>query len=149
MPIDLGNPLQEEPKKIYVRPAQFGDICVLLEPTEKEEISTLYQHQMSLQSFFGGTPIEHVHLTCQRFACQDNHLVQGFIQSLTRALAIVEPFPFIALSLRTLYVPIRETNNLRWQIQVTEDLQRFVAIAERTLLATGITPLYIPFRKRF
>ncbi|MFQ5856772.1 MAG: hypothetical protein ACE5LU_14150 [Anaerolineae bacterium] len=134
--------LQEEPKNIYARPARFGDICVLLEPTQKEEIKLLRQRQTPLQSLFGGILIEDVHLTCQRFACQDKHLMQGFVQNLTRALAIVEPFPFTALSLKMLYSPLRQTNILKWHVQVTENLQRFVAIVEHTLLATDITPLY-------
>ena len=136
--------LREQPKNIYARPARFGDICVLLEPTQEEEINRLRQRQMSLQSLFGGIPIEDVHLTCQRFACQDNNLMQGFVQNLTRALAIFELFPFTALSLKTLYSPLRQTNILKWSVPVTENLQRFVAIVEQTLLATGIPPLYPP-----
>lgn len=143
VPIESKNLLQKEPENIYARPARLGDICVLLEPTQKEEINHLRQRQLSLQSLFGGTPIEDVHLTCQRFACQDEHLVQGFVQTLTRALAIVEPFPFTALSLKTLDSPLRQTNILKWHIQITQTLQRFVSIAEHTLLATGITPLYL------
>ena len=136
------DPLREQPKNIHARPARFGDICVLLEPTKEEEILHLRQRQMSLQSLFGGILIENVHLTCERFACQDNDLIQSFGQNLTRALAIVEPFPFTTLSLQTLYSPLRQTNILKWSVPVTENLQRFVAIVEQTLLATGIPPLY-------
>ena len=142
MPIDSKNLLQEKPKNTRGRPAKFGDICVLLEPTQEEEINHLRQRQMSLQSLFGGIPIQDVHLTCQRFACQDEHLLQGFVQNLTRPLAIIEPFLFTALSLKTLHSPLRQTNILKWHVQVPEDLRRFVAIVEHTLLATGITPLY-------
>ena len=39
---------------------------MLLEPTKKGEIERLAQQQMALQAKFGGTPIEHVHLTCER-----------------------------------------------------------------------------------
>jgi hypothetical protein len=136
--------LREQPKFIYARPARFGDICVLLEPTQKEEVNHLRQRQMALQSRFGGIPIENVHLTCQRFACQDNDRIRSFVQNLTRALAPVEPFPFTALSLKTLYSPLRQTNILKWFVPVTENSQRFVATVEQTLLATGIPPLYSP-----
>ena len=140
--MDSKNLPQEKAKNTRGRPAKFGDICVLLEPTQEEEINQLRQRQISLQSLFRGIPIEDVHLTCQRFACQDEYLLQRFAQNLTRPLATVEPFPFTALSLRTLHSPLRQTNILKWHVQVTEDLRRFVAIVEHTLLATGITPLY-------
>ena len=42
----------------------------MLEPTDQDEISLLHQRQISLQSCFGGKPIENVHLTCQRFEPQ-------------------------------------------------------------------------------
>jgi hypothetical protein len=142
VPIDSKNLLQEKTKNTRGRPAKFEDICVLLEPTQEEEINQLRQRQISLQSLFRGIPIQDVHLTCQRFACQDEYLLQGFVQNLTRPLAVIEPFPFTALSLKTLHSPLRQTNILKWHVQVTEDLRCFVAIVEHTLLATGITPLY-------
>ena len=47
-----------------------------------------------------------------------------------------------AISLETLYVPIRQTNILKWQIDVTEELRQFVAGVEQALVGVGIKPLY-------
>jgi len=68
--------------------------------------------------------------------------MENFIQDLKRALVVVEPFSFTALSLQTLYVPVMQTNILKWRIQMTQDLQRFVTLVEQTLVARGIIPLY-------
>jgi len=125
-----------------VRPAQVGDICVLLEPSQPHEINRLRQRQVALQARFGGVPIEHVHLTCQRFACQDKGLLGVFIRNLTRALADLEPFPLTAIALKPRFVSFRKTNILKWEIQVTQDLEDFVASVEQALVAAGIASLY-------
>ena len=140
--MDPDGPIQEEPDKIHVRPAKFGDICVLLEPIAKDEIIYLRQRQMPLQALFGGSPIENVHLSCQRFEAQDERLLQGLVQNLNSALSAVQPFALTALGLETLYAQVRQTNILKWRIQVTPDLQRFIESVENVLIATGITPLY-------
>jgi hypothetical protein len=139
---EMKNPSPEAGREPHVRPAQVGDICVLLEPTEPHEINHLRQRQVALQARFGGQPIEHVHLTCQRFACRDKGLLGAFVQNLTRALADLEPFPLTAIALTPRYVSFRQTNILKWEIQVTQDLKGFVARVEQALMAAGIAPLY-------
>ena len=138
----LENPVPETSGAPHVRPAQVGDICVLLEPTDAQEINQLRQRQVALQARFGGVPIEHVHLTCQRFACQDKGLLGAFVQNLSRALEPLEPFPLTAIALKTRHVSFRQTNILKWEIQVTQDLKGFVARVEQALMAAGIAPLY-------
>jgi hypothetical protein len=116
---------------------------VLLEPKSANEIGELRQRQRKLWSIFGGVPIEHVHLTCQRFARHDDNRVEVFASRLERILADIEPFPLTALSLETLYVPVRETHILKWQVQITGELRYFVAVVEDALHEAGLAPLYI------
>ncbi|UCC88131.1 MAG: hypothetical protein JSV81_02195 [Anaerolineales bacterium] len=138
----LENPVPETSRATHVRPAQVGDICVLLEPSQPHEINRLRQRQAALQARFGGVPIKHVHLTCQRFACRDKGLLGAFVRNLARALEPLEPFPLTAIALKPRYVSFRQTNILKWEIQVTQELEGFVASVEQALMAAGIAPLY-------
>jgi len=138
----LENPVPETSTAPHVRPAQVGDVCVLLEPSQPHEIHRLRRRQAALQARFGGVPIRHVHLTCQRFACQDQDLLGTFVRNLTRALEPLEPFPLTAIALKPRYISIRQTNILKWEIRVTPDLEGFVARVEQALMALGIPPLY-------
>ncbi len=132
----------EKPREIYVRRAQIGDICVLIEPICQAEINLLQERQSSLQSHFLGKPIENIHLTCQRFKPKHEHSIDILAQDLKHALVTVEPFSLTALSLQTLQVPVLQTNILKWEIQMTEDLRRFVTLVEQTLVVNGVIPLY-------
>jgi hypothetical protein len=127
---------------IHVRPAEIGDICVLLEPSDSAEIQLLRQRQTALQKGFGGNPINRIHLTCQRFAGQEERQITNFTDHLRCALQTSTAFQLTALSLYTLYVPVRQSNILKWNIAVTRDLTRFVALVEKTVRQSGIQPLY-------
>ena len=126
----------------HVRPAQLGDICVMLEPTEKEDLNQLDFLQSALQEHFGGIPVKPVHLTCQRFSCSDLHRLQEFTQCLAEVLAPVCPGSMTALSLQSLCLPGRVTATLKWCIDVTQELRLFVSALEQALQVTGIKPLY-------
>jgi hypothetical protein len=128
--------------RIHIRPAEIGDICVLLEPTDKTEIEHIRKRQAALQTDFGGIPIDRIHLTCQRFANQDEIKIEEFTNQLRSALDAYKPFHLTALSLYTLYVPVRQSNILKWNIAVTKDLSRFVALVEKAVRQSGIQPLY-------
>jgi len=130
--------------KAHIRPAQSGDICVLLEPNREEEIERLRKRQATLQGLYGGSLIKHVHLTCQRFACADERPVGEFVQRLRQIVTAVEPFALTALSLETRYVLVRETNVLKWRVAVTAELRRFAGLVEEALEGTGIASLYAP-----
>ena len=132
------------PNDIYRRPAQAGDICILLVPTDRRQIEHLRHLQAALRRRYGGTPIERVHLTCQRFACADEGQLQGLVRSLADTLAGISPLTCAALSLDTLYVPIMDTNTLRWRIRVTERLCELTATFKRVLHEAGIDSLYAP-----
>ena len=137
------SPTLPEPQGIHVRPAQLGDICLLLEPKRDDEILNLKQWQTDLLSRFGGEPIERVHLTCQRFACLDDNRIQAFTTSLEQTVSTVDPFPLTAISLQTLLVAFRKTHILKWQVQVTDEVQQFATTVESLLGVVGIEPLYI------
>jgi hypothetical protein len=121
------------------RIARPGDVCVLLEPAE-DEIADLRQRQAALQARFGGRPQERVHLTCQRFELQDERLQTDLIRLLRSGLAVVRPFPIVAVSLVQLEHPFWRSRLLRWRIQPSDDLRRLGRIVERALGAVGIRP---------
>jgi hypothetical protein len=133
-----------EPESPYIRPAQIGDICILLEPTDRHEIDHLRHLQATLQRRYGGTPTERIHLTCQRFARPGERRVQGLIRSLTGTLAAVSPPAFTALSLDTLCVPVMDTNTFRWRIRITKRLGELSAMLRPTLRKESIDSLYAP-----
>jgi hypothetical protein len=131
----------ERAHSIHVRPAQIGDVCLLLEPAQEEEIRQLQRHQVILQSLFGGISIEKIHLTCQRFVCRDG-LIGELVAGLEDDFRTVAHVAMKATGLETLYVPVRRTSILKWRIEISKSLEDFVATVERRVVATGIQPLY-------
>jgi hypothetical protein len=130
--------------EVHIRPAEVGDICVLLEPVQAVEIDRFRQHQKSLQSSFGGSPIERIHHTCQRFADPGEGQLKIFEEILNTMLAGMAPFSLTAVSLHTLYLPVRQTNILKWGIEVTDALRQFAAVVEQAVVSAGMAPLYRP-----
>jgi hypothetical protein len=126
----------------HTRPAQVGDLCVLLEPTPGG-YSPGQERQQDLQLRFGGTLIERLHLTCQRFDCQDPQTLKACLAGLKKVVADTEQFALQAIGLETLYVPVRETNILKWEVEVHHTLRHFVAEIRRALLLQGIEPHYV------
>jgi hypothetical protein len=126
----------------HTRPAQVGDLCVLLEPTQNA-VDQLRERQASLQRRFGGVPIDHVHLTCQRFACDDPGRVQAIIADLAAIVAATPRFALRAVALETLYVPVLETNLLKWRIAIEPPLRHFIMHLRARLEALGIEPHYV------
>lgn len=118
-----------------------GDICVLLEPTDQVELKQLRGYQKILQARFGGLPAEVIHLTCQRFEIQQEDQLCGLVENLLKSQYEIKPFPMSAISLSALHEEYRDTNILKWCVQITDDLLRFLAYIENGLLASGILPL--------
>jgi hypothetical protein len=133
---------RNKPGEMCARPAELGDVCVLLEPTYQDEITWLHEQQTSLQSRFRGRLVKNVHLTCQRFRPNHGNSIESLVEGLEHAVVTIEPFPLTALSLQTLYVPVLRTNTLKWEIRMTGDLRRFVTLVEQTLVSSDIVPLY-------
>ena len=126
--------MQTEPRR-----ARPGDVCVLLEPAE-DEIPSLRQLQMSLQTLFGGRPHERVHLTCQRFELREERLWPDIVQHLRTHLAAIQPFPITADSLVLFESRFWQSRLLRWRIQVTPDVRRFTRLVENGLVAAHVAP---------
>jgi hypothetical protein len=133
-----------------VRPTQSGDICILLEPVEPQEIFVLHQEQGQLQSVFGGTSMQLVHLTCQRFNIHnaenqtrsETQIQEDLVAALTQKVTTLHPFPIMTLSLVPLYVPFEQTIVLKWCIHITDELRIFIKILYETLQSVGIRSLY-------
>jgi hypothetical protein len=142
--IAIGNHETRASSVFHVRSAQCGDICILLEPTDGAEIAQLRHRQHALQVLFGGTPVEPVHLTCQRFEVRDGAQLDQFIRDFAVCLTRVMPFSFTALALQTLYVPNLQSNVLKWQVQRTDTLRRFVNLVNRELAGADLFSLYAP-----
>jgi hypothetical protein len=137
-----GKPCQpNDPDDIFIRPTRTGDICVLLEPSNQTELKQLRQYQNALQARFGGQPAEVIHLTCQRFEIQREDQLNGLVENLLKSRNEVKPFPISAVSLSALHEEYRDTNILKWCVQVMDDLMRFLAFIENGLLTSGILPL--------
>jgi hypothetical protein len=131
-------------KEPHLRPAQIGDICLLIEPDPQADITALHQHQQRLCQQFGGTPIHHIHLTCQRFACADDAQLHEFVDVLTQGFATTVPFPLQAVALEPLAVPVLQTTILKWRIAVTPALLRFNTMAADALVSSGLVSHYAP-----
>ncbi len=128
--------------KRTIRPAQPGDMFILLQPSE-EEAACLRQRQLALQARLGGQPHETVHLTCQRFTLGDESRVTGLIDQVTK-LHTQLPFAIIAVSLIQFEHAFWGTRLLRWQVRVTDELHRFRTLVDDTLTQAGAT-LHYPF----
>lgn len=121
------------------RTARPGDICVLLEPAE-EEIPRLRQLQASLQGWLGGHPHERVHLTCQRFRLEEDRLLATVVEQLRDRIGQLPPVALIANGVVIAESSFWQSRLLRWQVEVTEDLQRLVEAVEGGLVAAGARP---------
>jgi hypothetical protein len=119
--------------------AKPGDVCVLVLP-EPDDADRLRQLQMSLQSVFGGTLHEPVHLTCQRFRMAHDDPLPGIIQNLEATLAIVPPVSVVAASVVQVEHPFWQSSLLRWRIEATDEVRRLATAIEDGLVAAGITP---------
>ncbi len=128
--------------RVHIRPAQVGDVCLLLEPTQEAEIYQLRQRQTMLQSLFGGIPIQTLHLTCQRLVC-GSEMAGDLIARLEDNFGAMAPIAMKALEIETRYISALQTNVLKWRIEVTQALKDFTAIVERGIVETGLQSLYV------
>jgi hypothetical protein len=121
------------------RTARPGDVCVLLVPGP-DEVERLQQMQASLQSVFGGTPHQPVHLTCQRFEMAHDDPLPDIVQHLKARLGVVPPVSVIADSVVRVEHPFWRSSLLRWRIRVTDEVRHLVKTIEAGLVAARITP---------
>lgn len=121
------------------RTARPGDVCVLLEPGEKE-VPKIREIQTSLQALLDGYPHERVHLTCQRFSLEEGALLAAAIDQIGVRVASLSPVSVTADGFVIVESPFWQSRLLRWRIQVTEDLRRLVTAVEGGLAAAGVRP---------
>ena len=127
----------------HLRPAQIGDLCLLIQSSQPIS-DELYPRQRALQARYGGTLIQPLHLTCQRFAGQDERQWQFLLTHLRQHMGAVMPFPVTAVGLQTLAVPVLQTTILKWVIALTPALLQFQALIDDALAGSGIAGHYAP-----
>jgi hypothetical protein len=130
--------------KAHPQPAQIGDLCLLIQSSQPAAAGDLYNHQRALHNRYGGTIIEPVHLTCQRFAGDDERQWQQLLPHLRQGIGTIMPFPLTAVALQTLAVPVLQTTILKWVVDVTPALLQFHALVNDALQRSGITGHYPP-----
>ena len=133
-----------EAEKYHLRPALVGDVCILLEPTNQDEIQSLHQYQLQLQKTFNGTPTHHVHLTCQRFAMAEDYPREVLFENLRSAMADITPFPLTAVDIQKLYIPRIQSTILKWRVELTLELSHLTHQVELAVKEAGLVSSYIP-----
>lgn len=126
---------------IHIRPAQIGDICLLLVPTRDEEIKQFRQHQAVLQSHYGGFPVEQIHLTCQRFYCSDEK-IDDLVKDFENHLRTLHPIDLNATKLETIFSRAQHSHILKWSVNISKNLVELIKVIESRIKIAGIQPLY-------
>lgn len=128
----------------HPQPAQIGDLCLLIQSSQPAAAGDLYNRQRALHTRYGGTIIEPVHLTCQRFAGDDARQWHQLMAHLRQGMGAIMPFPLTAVALQTLAVPVLQTTILKWEVAMTPALRQFHALVNDALQASGIVGHYPP-----
>ncbi len=128
----------------HKRPAQCGDICLLIEPHPQADLTPLRTRQQDLLHQHTGVIIPHVHLSCQRFQAAEACKFSHFVDLVQQGIRATMPFPLHALALQTLSVPVLNSTMLKWRIDVTPALLRFNAMVAEAIYMSGLTTLYTP-----
>jgi hypothetical protein len=123
------------------RPAQPGDLFLLLEPSDAER-AAVRELQKALQARFGGQPQAYVHLTCQRFDLDGGAALEPLVARLRSALGDSRPLPIRAADLIAYGSTFWQTRLLRWRIEPSDELLAFRALIDQTLRDQGIAPHY-------
>ena len=130
-------PLSETPYfPANVQPAQPGDICILLGPSDSE-LSHLTAVQHNLQAHFSGILHQPVHFTCQRFRVDGAEKRSAMIKNLRSAMKAIDPIDLTAESLRTFQHTFWRSRLLRWLVALTDQIITFGDILNRTLKDSG------------
>ncbi len=146
---------RSHPEEFALRATLPGDICILLEPTDRLELLSLQTRMAQLQTLYGGQPVSLVHLTCQRFHIPENHpnlqngsaanVLTNLVEILGNHLAQVAPFPISALSLVPIHVPFEERNVLKWCISISNELRQLQSRLQDSLRLAQLPSLYRPW----
>jgi len=115
-----------------IRVAHPGDIFMLLVPTA-QELHQLRQWQTALQARYGGSVVDHIHITCQRFTPQDHKLAVECIEKLQTDLKSTPVFQLYTDELVQFFAPYWGIQVLRWQVQETTAYGKFRDQLDMTL----------------
>jgi hypothetical protein len=127
-----------------LRTARPGDLCILLEPANLDEVAALQQHQLILQRHYGGQIMEPVHITLQRFNLTHPQQYQALLDELESLRADWRPFKISAQGLFQLHSDYRQADVIKWKILPPEELALFSAQIEHILADIGGASLYPP-----
>ena len=127
-----------------LRIGQPGDITLLLEPVDPDEIECMRKHQSALQKLYGGQLMEPVHLTCQQFILTDENRYPALVEMLKALVETYEPFTLQAQGLLPFYSEYRQVHLLKWEVPLDPRLVSFSARLEHLLETPWITSLYTP-----
>jgi hypothetical protein len=125
------------------RPAQPGDMFVLLVPSE-DELPGLLQRQSVLQARFGGRPQKELHLTCQRFSLPGDRPTEDVVRQLETRLSVPDPFPIVALDVMQYPSSFWCTSVLLWRVPFAGALYRLCVLVDGVLADYG-AELHYPF----
>ncbi len=106
------------------RVAQPGDIFILLVPSA-QELHRLQQWQSDLQSIYGGHPVNHIHITCQRFSPMAGQPDQFCTAELKSKLHRLQAFNILTDQFIQFRAPYWQTYVLRWRVQETPEFADF------------------------
>ena len=108
-----------------------GDICLLAIPESTPAL--LYEHQRQLQVLFCGFITMPVHLTLQRFTITTPNSLSLLKQNLLHILQGILPLQIHAKMIHTQYSEFRQSEIIKWEIEVTQKMREFSARLEKIL----------------
>ena len=120
-----------------------GDLFVLLVPSEGEA-TPAGQMQRELQAFFGGRPVNPVHVTCERFELSDQRRLEEIIRRLRQQAKIQPSFPVTAFSVQMIKPDYRGGHILKWLVDLSDPLNRWINFVGDTLDAVGARRFFSP-----
>ena len=123
-----------------LRPANNGDYCLLAIPDTTP--APLHEHQRQLQHIYGGFITSPVHLTLQRFTTTTPNSLSALRQNLQDLLPGILPLEMYAKMIHPLYSEFRQSEIIKWEIEVTKKIRDFFARLEEILPASGCISQY-------
>jgi hypothetical protein len=123
------------------RETRPGDLFVLLVPSEGE-VTPAGQMQLELQAFFGGRPVNPVHVTCERFELSDQQRLEEITRRLKQQAKMQSSFPVTAFSVKTIRSDFRGVHILKWLVDLSDPLSQWINFVGDTLDAIGARRFY-------
>lgn len=123
-----------------LRRAIYGDYCLLAIP----EITPapLYEHQHQLQHIYGGFITSPIHLTLQRFTTTTPHSLSALKQNLQDVISGLLPLQLHAKMIIPLYSEFRQSEIIKWEIEITKKTRDFFARLEEILRLSDCVSQY-------